>query len=432
MTVSMEVQEKIESLEAEGGVLGSMILDPCVIPQVRGLLAVDDLYREDHRTIFEGILAVADRQAGTVDLIGVRDELTRRGTLQKIGGVLYLMQIVESVPSAANAEYYAEIVRERAQIRRMLEIGKAIPAIALEDGPATATERWTEIEKLLREAVGDGIKTGVVDVRQTINTISLEDDEVYVPSGFEALDRMIYGLGQGDMIVIAGRPGMGKTGFMLNLARNISETGRAVLFVSLEMTAKQLQQRLLSMIARVDLAQGALGYLHPGERQRVEKARETITRLPILIDCPNNLTIDKLRSTVASIHRRYGLGAVFVDYLQRMATPPRKSRYEAITDVSAGLKDMAVAMEIPFIVGCQLNRDVEKRDDRRPKMSDLRDSGGIEQDADVIAMLYRTDYYQGTITGDAELIVGKNRRGKTGTIGLAWAAEYLTFAGLPQ
>ena len=416
-----------KSKAAEGAVLASMILDRNEVDTVRGILRPDDFGATEHRILFEGIVALAEAGPGEICLVRMRDWLSSRDQLDAVGGVEYLVKVADSVPTSANAEHYGRIVKEHSTRRQLAGIAQGLLSRCLLPDGADAEQIRAEAVKDLTEVDGTPGQ-GPTTLADALDGIDLTDGTLYVPTGFNCLDTAITGLGRGHLLIVAGRPGMGKSALMAEIALRTAEAGKQVLFFSLEMSAADLGLRMICSRAGLDTQKAAKGYLSMDERDLFDRVRENLRTLPIQFDC-KSLTPARLKSVVLSAKRRGECDVVFVDYLGLMrADTLARSRYESTTEISNDLKRLALDADLPVVVGCQLNRMNEGRNDKRPTLSDLRDSGSIEQDADVVLLLHRPHYYDHTQPTElCECHVSKNRRGPTRTIELGFTEIYTRF-----
>lgn len=416
--------DKIISIEAEAAVLGSIMLDREKVFDVKSI--IPDKYAfvdEQHQILYGFLVELADTECGW-DFLIFRDELKKRDLLDKVGGINYLVDdIAGTVPDSANAEYYAGMVKEKYQLRRLNEYAHSVMAVVIDDSDVDT--KMNIVQQDLANLVDDESTDDIVIVSETIQSVSFENTDQYLSSGFSGLDDKINGLGNGHMIIVGGRPGMGKTALMQDMVMNICCRFPAVFF-SLEMTANDLMQRMVCSKAAIDLSSVLKGYANEDQKAKLQTCKDELQGHHLIIDRTSPLTMRSLRSRVLMLKRRFGIRAVFIDYLQLMKFKG-SSRYEGVTEVSSDIKQLALRTEIPFIVGCQLNRAVETRTDKKPFISDLRDSGGIEQDADVILLLHRPSYYSGDEDGTAQIIIGKNRRGPCGVLDVLFYPEYCRF-----
>ena len=430
-------------LEAEVCVLGSMLLDAEVIGEVVTLLRAEDFYREAHRRMFDTMVSLFDAGKG-VDAVLVREELRRRGDLEAAGGADALVNILDRVPTAAHALHYAGIVRD-ASIRRGI-IGAADKVIRgayegasagrelLDEAEASffALDRDSELNE--GSAIGDILK----DVFFKIDRIQNREGAITgLETGFYDLDEKTSGLQPGEMIVVAGRPSMGKTTFALCLMEHAAVVGKkAVALFSMEMGREQIVQNILCSRAKVESQKLRRGFLADEDYAKLSGALAGLSEAKIFVDDTPGLTPLALRSRARRLHKKEGIGLVIVDYLQLMSGGLRlrqENRQQEISFISRSMKELARELEVPVIAISQLNRGVEDRADHRPMMSDLRESGAIEQDADLVLLLHRPEYYEHDeqrrkeIEGEAELIIAKHRNGPTGTVNLTFLSRYMRF-----
>ncbi len=436
------MDEHTTNPESEAAVLGSMILEPDCIDKVLGILPEDAFYYPENRILLEAILEARDKHPlkdGKIDIVVIRDALKRANHLEEIGGVEFLVQVVESVPGAANAEYYATIVKEKALTRNLNTAGSKILSMIPESGDIA-----DKIDKA-KELLGD-LDTGRKEDIKQVNVImpeavdQMEKGDKGLGTGFTQLDFMLCGLHPGDYILIAARPSIGKTSLAMSMAAKMVSAGNGVLFVSLEMTALQLAKRLICSQARVNMHTARQGKMVMSDQELHDLlfAGNTMQDWPLYISQSSMLTPAELARQVRTQRRIRKIDCVIVDYIQLMHVPGKnENRQQEITTISRQLKSLAIAEEIPFVVLSQLSRNVEYRQDKRPQLSDLRDSGSLEQDADVVMFLYREEYYRKdekdyTATNIAELIIRKNRQGDTGMIELMFHPEYVSFEELQK
>lgn len=426
-----------QNLDAEIAVLGGILIDNQAIDNVLEILKPDDLYRESHRKILNGMIALNQRSE-PIDLLTLTDALTTSGDLQDAGGASYLNELVEKTVTAANIGYYARIVRQKAILRSLISTATEIAT--------RGYESTTDVDEFLDEAEHKIFEISERKVRQSmypIGDIMVDSmqaiEQLYqrkemvtgIPSGFTDLDTMLAGLQPSDLIIIAGRPSMGKTAFALNIAQYAAvRAGHGIAIFSLEMSKEQLVLRLLCAEAEVDQSKVRSGYAGDRDFPRLAEAASRLSASPIFIDDTPALSVLELRAKARRLKRRpdANLGLIIVDYLQLMRGHTTDSREQEISSISRSLKALAKELDVPVIALSQLNRAVESRSDRRPMMADLRESGAIEQDADVIAFLYRPIVYDKTANeGDAEVIVAKQRNGPIGTVPLTFRSSLTRF-----
>ena len=429
-----------QSLEAEESVLGGILLDAHALDRVIEVMRPDDFYRETNRTIFLTMLALTER-GEPIDLITLTDALKNRNALQSVGGAAYLAELSDKVPSAANIAYYARIVREKAVLRSLITVSGNILERAF-TGQEDIAHFLDEAERLIFDVSEQRIRPAfskvgdmIMDTIKTIEQLYERKELVTgVPTGFPDLDQKTAGLQPSDLVVIAARPSMGKTAFVLNIAQYVAmQTQTAVGIFSLEMSKEQLVMRMLCAEARVDNAKVRAGYLGERDFPRLAMAAGRLADAPIYIDDTPGQNVLELRAKARRLKRDANLGLVVIDYLQLMrGLTTEENRTQELAEISRSLKALAKELNIPVVALSQLNRQVELRGDKRPMMSDIRESGAIEQDADVIMFIYRDEVYhpESEEEGTAEIIIGKQRNGPTGVVRLAWRSEYTRFDSL--
>ncbi len=431
------------SVEAEQAVLGGLMLDAHAWDAVADIVASVDFYRRDHRLIFEAIAEVAEIR-GTCDVITITEHLERKGRLEEVGGQAYVMTLARDTPSAANVRAYAEIIRERSVLRQLATAGAEIAASAIDGRGRLAAELVDEAERRVFDIAERGSrgKAGFRAVRDILpETIDRLDtlhqnpgDIRGVPTGFSLLDKKTAGLHPGDLIVIAGRPSMGKSTLAVNIAEYAAiEKGVPAAVFTMEMSAEQMTLRMISSLGRVSATHLRTGQFTDEDWSRIQGAMSQLQAAPIYLDESPALTPTELRARARRLKRERGLGLVIVDYLQLMqVSGTKENRATEISEISRGLKALAKELQVPVIAISQLNRDVEQRTDKKPVMSDLRESGAIEQDADLILLIYREEVYDQNTTrrGIADIIIAKQRNGPIGEIDLAFLGEYTRFENL--
>ena len=431
------------SNEAERSLLGGLMLDRRAWDQVADVVSDGDFYRHDHRLIFSAIgkLAEQDRPA---DAVTVSEQLDRDGELESAGGLDYLAQIVQDTPSAANIRAYGEIVRQRAMLRELIEIGGDIAASAHDNDGRSVDELVDQAEQRVFDIADRGQRRGqgfralrevVSESVDRLDKLSrTEGDITGIATGYTEMDGMTAGLQRGDLIVIAGRPSMGKTSLAINIAENAAIGNRIPTAIfSMEMSAEQLSFRMIGSIGRVNQSRLRTGNLSEDDWPRINSAVSMMSSAPIFIDDTPALSPTELRARARRLKRRHDLGLVVVDYLQLMqVTGTNENRATEISEISRSLKALAKEIDVPVIALSQLNRSVEQRQDKRPVMSDLRESGAIEQDADVIVFIYREEIYDKETPrkGVADIIIGKQRNGPVGEFRLTFMGEFTKFENL--
>ncbi|MGH8204141.1 MAG: replicative DNA helicase, partial [Steroidobacteraceae bacterium] len=399
--------------------------------------------RRDHRLIFEAIVEVAETR-GSCDAVTISEHLERKGRLEEIGGLAYLGTIARDTPSAANVRAYAEIIRERSILRQLVAAGAQIAASATDGRGRPASELVDEAERRVFEIAERGSRgrSGFVAVRdilpQTIDRLDLlhqTPGEIRgVPTGFTLLDKKTSGLQAGDLVVIAGRPSMGKSTLAVNIAENAAiAKGVPSAIFTMEMSSEQLTLRMIASLGRVNQTHLRTGNFTDEDWSRIQGAMAQLSGAPIYLDESPAHTPTELRARARRLKRERGLGLVIVDYLQLMQVPGTKeNRATEISEISRGLKALAKELSVPVIAISQLNRAVEQRTDKRPVMSDLRESGAIEQDSDLILLIYREEVYDPNTTqrGIADIIIAKQRNGPIGEVKLTFLGEYTRFENM--
>jgi replicative DNA helicase len=431
------------SVEAEQSLLGGLMLDQRAWDQVADIVTVGDLYRADHRLIFSAIAELVERNQPP-DAVTVSEHLQRAGQLEAAGGLPYLARLVEDTPSAANIRAYARIVRDHAMLRQLIEIGGDIAASAHSTEGLSVETLVDLAEQRVFEIADRGQRrgSGFVSLKQilpkTIDRLDMlshsTSDITGISTGFAEMDKMTSGLQRGELIIIAGRPSMGKTTLAINIAENaaIGNQVPAAIF-SMEMSAEQLSFRMLSSIGRINQSRLRNGRLLDEDWPRVDSAVSMMSNAPIFIDDGGSLTPTDVRSRSRRLKREHGLGLIVVDYLQLMQVSGTvENRATEISEISRSLKALAKELDVPVIALSQLNRSVEQRNDKKPVMSDLRESGALEQDADLIVFIYREEVYDRETPrkGVADIIIGKQRNGPVGEFQLTFLGEYTRFENL--
>jgi replicative DNA helicase len=430
-----------QNIEAEQAVLGSVLLDSESLYAVSEILHPEDFYEKAHRLIYEVVLLLSET-GSAIDLVTVTEELRRHDKLEEVGGPAYIASIAGSVPSSANAAYYANIVAQKSTLRALISASGEIAAKCF--------EQEEEVEDLLDEAEQkifgitqrrsrEGftpIKKVLEETFEAIERLSQHKGEVTGVPTFTDLDKLLSGLQKSDLIICAARPGMGKTSFCLNIAQNAAvKHGKSVAIFSLEMSKEQVVQRMLSSQAMIDQQKLRTGYLNDKDWENLVKAMGVLSEVPVYIDDTPALTAMQVRAKARRLKAEKGLDLVIVDYLQLMQGHRRAdSRQQEIAMISRSLKSLARELKTPVLALSQLNRGVEQRQDKRPVMADLLESGAIEADADVVLFLYREEYYNKDTTerGIAEVIVGKHRNGPVGVVKLGFFPEYTQFVNLAR
>jgi len=428
------------SIEAEQSVLGGLMLENPAWDRVADLITETDFYRGEHRRIFTAISALAD-ESRPFDVVTISEWLENRDELEKVGGLAYLGELAKNTPSAANISSYASIVRERAVLRGLISVGSAITESAFNTEGRSATDLMDHAEQRVFEIAERGARAGggFAPVREVLVNVMDRIDTLYhseasltgVSTGFNDLDDKTSGLQPSDLIIVAGRPSMGKTAFAMNVVEQAAIKEKlAVAVFSMEMPAEQLTMRMLSSLGRIDQHKVRTGKLADDDWPRLTSALELLNATEIYIDDTPAMTPTELRARCRRLKREKNLGLVVVDYLQLMEVPGSKeNRATEISEISRGLKALAKEIRVPLVALSQLNRGLEQRQDKRPVMSDLRESGAIEQDADVILFIYRDEVYNedSKQKGKAEIIIGKQRNGPIGKVTLTFLGQHTRF-----
>lgn len=429
-----------QNLEAEASVLGGMLLDNEAIHRVVELLEPEDFYREAHRQIFQAILDLYETNE-PADLLTVTSQLKKKGALERVGGASYLSTLLDKTPTSAHVGHHAKIIREKAVTRRLLEGASEILQRGYEEG-ANVDEFLDAAERIIFDVASRRVQQGFHPVKDLVKSSFKTIEQLYekkelvtgVPSGFKELDRLTSGLQRSDLIIIAGRPSSGKTAFALSCAENAACDHKIPCAIfSLEMSKEQLVQRLLCSRAQVDSYKLRGGFLAESDWPKLTRAAGVLSEAPIYIDDSPMLTVLEMRAKARRLKKEKNVGLLVVDYLQLVRSVGRvESREREISEISRGLKALAKEINIPVVALSQLNRGVENRHDKRPMLSDLRESGSLEQDSDVVIMIYRDEMYntESLDAGKAELIIGKQRNGPTGKVMLAFLKQFTRFENL--
>jgi replicative DNA helicase len=431
------------STEAEKSVLGSMMLDANAVISAVEVLTAEDFYAPAHRELYDAMLTL-NAQGRPVDLVTLTDELYRRGSMEGVGGVLYLTELSRYVPTTVNARSYVRIVEEKSILRRLIRASGHIADDSYEGAkpvPDILDDAEKRIYDIAMKRSGDAlthINPLLIRAMERIEHLYVNRGQVDgVPSGFTELDRLTTGFHGGEFILVGARPSMGKTAFMLNIAQYAAvRHKKTVAYFSLEMPREQLANRLLCSEALVDMQAVRQGNLADEDWDKLARAMSPLAQAPIYIDDTSSITISEMRSRLRRMQIERGLDIVFIDYLQLMNPEGRHNsgnRQTEISEISRQMKILSQELKVPVIAGSQLSRALEGRPNKRPLLSDLRDSGAIEQDADVVMFLYRDDYYNPETDEKnvAEVIVGKQRNGPLGTVRLAFLNTYTRFSNLP-
>jgi len=436
--MNIELERRMPfSLEAEQSVLGSVLIDPAVLDVLTGMITSEDFYLEEHRQIYSAMQGMFIRSK-SIDVVTLIDELVREGVYDESGGKEYLRLITELVPTASNAKDYAAIVRDKSTLRSLIAASEEITDLAYKE--QDDVQRLIEMAESKIYAIAEQkenknfvhIKDALLGVYDHLqNLITNKEDTLGMSTGFSGLDRVLVGMGKSDLVLVGARPGMGKTSFTMNVAVNAAKRSKkAVCVFSLEMSAEQLVTRLLSSEALVDSYHLRSGELNQEDWEKLAHASSELSECEILIDDTPGMTVAGM---MAKLRRVKNLGLVVIDYLGLMESEHHiDNRVQMVSEISRNLKLMAKEFHVPVICCAQLSRGPESRTDKRPMLSDLRDSGAIEQDADIVLFLYRDEYYKDKDApqSTAEVIVAKNRHGSTGTVQMGWLGQYTKFTTL--
>lgn len=431
-----------QNIDAEQWVLGALFMDREALYKVSRSLRPEDFYLEGHRLIYKAFLEL-DEAGAAPDLITVTDRLRQQGNLEKVGGATYVASLAGLVPTAANAEHHARVVEEKSLLRSIISIANRVAGMGYEGGDE-AERLIDEAERMLLELGSRRSSSGFTPMdRVLVEIFRIIEDRFRnkgkingVLTGFVDLDRLCCGLQPGDLIIVAGRPAMGKTSLGMTVAHQAALNNRVPTAVfSLEMSKAQLVQRMLCSEAMVDMQKVRSGNLSETDWNKMTEAAARLAGIPLYIDDSPGLSVRQVRAKARRLKAEKGLGLIVIDYLQLMQGAARsENRQQEIADISRSLKALAKDLEVPVIALAQLSRSVEQRDKKRPIMSDLRESGSLEQDADIVMFIYREEYYKPDTEkrGIAEIIVAKQRNGPTGTVELAFLKEYTRFMNLAR
>lgn len=431
------------SIEAEQSLIGGLMLDALAWDKIADVVTSDDFYRKDHRLIFSAIANLVE-SGSPCDVVTVSEHLDARGELDNSGGLEYLATLANETAGGANARAYAKILRERATLRALISAGNEIAGSAFSNDGRSAAEVLEDAEKMVFEIADKGTrgKSGFKSLKdilpEAVDRIDLlhqsDGDITGISTGYNKFDEMTAGLQPGDLVIVAGRPSMGKTTLAVNMAENAAIGSRVPTAIfSMEMPSQQLAFRMISSLGRVDQTHLRTGNFPDEDWSRINTAVQLMSEAPIFIDDTPGLSPGEIRARARRLHREHGLGLIVVDYLQLMQVPGNKeNRATEISEISRGLKALAKELSCPVIALSQLNRSVEQRTDKRPVMSDLRESGAIEQDADLILFIYREEVYNQDTPrkGIADIVIAKQRNGPIGDFPLTFVGRYTKFENL--
>jgi len=431
------------SLEAEQSVLGGLMLSTKAWDQIADKISEDDFYREDHRLVFRAIHDLHENSK-PCDAVTVTEWFESHGKIAQVDGGNYISQLANNTPSAANVGAYADIVREKSILRSLIDVGAEITTSAFSSDGRESKLLLEEAERMVFAIAEKGSRggSGFVSVQDTLKDAmakiqelnEFEGDITGIPSGFQEFDRLTAGLQPSDLIIVAGRPAMGKTTFAMNLAESAAiRHGKSVAVFSMEMASMQLVMRMFSSIGQIDQTRIRTGSMDDMDWPKLTSAMSLLHKSKIFIDDTPALSPTELRARARRLKREHDIDMIVVDYLQLMSVPDSKeNRATEIAEISRSLKTIAKELNVPVIALSQLNRALEQRPNKRPVMADLRESGAIEQDADLIVFIYRDEVYNPETSekGKAEIIIGKHRNGSTGTVHLAFQGPWLRFVNL--
>jgi replicative DNA helicase len=432
------------NLEAERSVLGAILIDNHAANLAAAVITADAFFRDAHRRIFERMADLSERNQ-PIDLVTLKDALERSGELEEVGGPAYIASLVDGVPRATNVEYYAQIVKEKATLRALIFQANKILANAYE-ADQEADLILDDAESAIFSVAEDRVKSGFIGMRDLVSQSFPKIEKLFehksyitgVPTGFDHLDRKTRGLQGGDLVIVAARPSMGKTSLVLNICQHVATQGMVAGFFSLEMSKEQLFMRMLASEARIDTYRLLSGQIGQKEYGQITHALETLSEAQLYIDDTAGIGVMEMRAKARRLQAEHGLHLLAIDYVQLMTGRGRfENRTLELASISRSLKGLAKELSVPIILLSQLSRAPEARSDKRPQLSDLRESGALEQDADVVALIFREEMYKlgdepSENDGVAEIIIAKQRNGPTGTIKLAFLREQTRFANLAQ
>lgn len=443
------LQERIppQNISAEQAVLGAIFLDADAIIEAMEYVDIEDFYRRGHQIIFQGMKYLHDRNEA-IDLITVKAYLDSVNSLEDVGGISYLTELTMSVPTSANIHYYAKIVGEKSTLRQLIQTGTDIVSKGFAQGEEVDVI-LDEAERSILSVSEKRNRSGFLPIADVLNTAFTQIDQLSqqknqitgLPTGYHALDKMTAGLQPEELIILAARPAVGKTAFALNIAQNVgTKTDKAVAIFSLEMGAESLVNRMLCAEGTIDASHLKTGQLSEEEWDNLVMAMGSLSKANIYIDDTPGIKVSEIRAKCRKLSQENkNLGLILIDYLQLIEGTGRENRQQEVSEISRQLKKLAKELKVPVIALSQLSRGVEQRQDKRPVLSDIRESGSIEQDADIVAFLYRDDYYdrenddegeQESSNNIIEVIIEKNRSGARGTVELLFVKEYNKFSSL--
>lgn len=432
-----------QNLEAEQAVLGAILLEAEALITAMEHLRAEDFYSVAHQRIFDAVVELNDDNK-PLDLVTLMSRLQDRGELEEIGGVSYLAKLSGAVPTAANVEYYAQIVAEKAMLRRLIRTATQIVSNGYAEGEDVGS-LLNDAEQRILELSNRRAAHGFISIRDVLMEVFEKVEHLYnhkggvtgIPSGFPDLDKMTSGFQRSDLIIVAARPSVGKTAFALNIAQNVAvRAGETVAIFSLEMSAAQLVQRMICAESNVDAGRMRTGFLEGDDWEKLSMAIGSLSEAQVYIDDTPGITVADIRAKCRRLKKEKGLGMILIDYLQLIQGRGKAgdNRQQEVSEISRTLKQIARELEVPVIALSQLSRGVEQRQDKRPMMSDLRESGSIEQDADIVSFLYRDDYYDKETEKKniIEIIIAKQRNGPVGTVELVFLKQFNKFVSIDR
>jgi len=437
--------EKIppQNLEAEMSVLGSIMLEKESLLRVLEVIKEEDFYKDAHKEIYRVMLGLYDR-GEPIDLVTLANELNKEEKLERVGGATYLTTVLNTVPSTANVEHYAKIVKEKSMLRALITASNQINQMSYAENDANET--LDRSQSIIFSIAQDRISRGFISVKQLVkdsfeyieNLYHRKEHVTGVATGYKEFDTMTSGLQKADLIIVAGRPSMGKSAFCLNIATNVAILEKKpVAMFSLEMSKEHLVQRMLGSEARVDMSKLRTGFLSDEDWSPLTTAASNLSEAPIFIDDTPGISTLEIRAKARRLKQEHDIGLIIIDYIQLMkGGSGSESRQQEISDISRSLKSLARELNVPLIGVSQLSRAVETRkEDFRPRLSDLRESGALEQDADLVVFVFREEYYKPDdekLKGMAQIIIGKQRNGPVGKVDLAWIGRFTRFENLAK
>ncbi|WP_246042189.1 replicative DNA helicase [Cohnella pontilimi] len=432
-----------QNLEAEQAVLGAILLETEALITAMERIRAEDFYSVAHQRIYEAIVSL-NEDSEPIDLITLTARLRDQGQLEEVGGVSYMAKLAAAVPTAANVEYYAQIVEEKSMLRRLIRTATNIVSSGYAEGDDVGA-LLSDAEQRILALSNQRASTGFISIRDVLMDVFERVEFLFnhkggvtgIPSGFPDLDKMTSGFQRSDLIIVAARPSVGKTAFALNIAQNVAvRANETVAIFSLEMSASQLVQRMICAEANVDAGRMRTGFLEGDDWEKLSMAIGSLSEAQVYIDDTPGITVADIRAKCRRLKKEKGLGMILIDYLQLISGRGKagENRQQEVSEISRTLKQIARELEVPVIALSQLSRGVEQRQDKRPMMSDLRESGSIEQDADIVAFLYRDDYYDKETEKKniIEIIIAKQRNGPVGTVELVFLKNFNKFVSLDR